>query len=274
MTSFDEEYREICGDDFSEEPPEKEQTNLCSHSEIDERICMLCGCEVEVLDFRPEWTFYGVFDNKLTKDPARCYMVAKSKSNLDKIFSDYKLGSFFTDKIKLQTLERYKEIAGDGTYRGITKRSIVAACLLYVLRENGDHRTSEEIRTLLVLDKKDMSKGRKKYCEVFSNSRGQDNTKPTVLIRRTMKKVGLGSEHYEKIKQLTLVLEDTSHSLTRSTPQAVVSAIIYFYLNLVDSLRGKFCNKSYFKKVGISEITIIKLMKEITTLVNQSLNDA
>lgn len=245
------------------------EKDVCSHTETENGICLTCSCEIKILDFEPEWRFYGSSDNKLSKDPSRCQMMGRAKSNIDKIFVDHGLGKLFSEKIKLMTNIRYKKIAGDGTYRGVTKKSIVAACLLHVLSDNGDFRTSEEIRKLLGLTKKKMHEGINRYYEVFPKQRGRKKTAPSGLVGRTMKNVKLPMEHYQVLFELTKELENTDHDLTRSTPQAVVSSIIYCYITMVPELQS-FSNKTEFSnKVGISEITIGKLVKIISNKIGE-----
>lgn len=269
MTTFDEDCWELFSETQENRSPcanrKKYTTSKCGHLEIVDNICISCGCEIQVLDFKPEWSFYGVFDNKFSRDPSRCSMIKKKESNLDSLFSKYKLDVKFNDKVKNTTLDRYNMVTQNSTHRGIKKKSIVAVCLFYVLKEEGDIRTSEEIRKLFKydIDKKDMSRGRQKYCEVMKEMRSGEITKPSALISGATKEIGLDPKHNIRIQKLTKILENTSSQLTRSSPQSVAAAIIYLYLSLNRRLKERYCNKNFFIRVGVSEVTVKKLIDSI-----------
>jgi transcription initiation factor TFIIIB Brf1 subunit/transcription initiation factor TFIIB len=273
MSIFDEDYWQLfstpgCETQIKRKKQEKEGEE-CQHSEVEDSICMLCGCEIQELDFKPEWSFYGVFDNKFSKDPSRCSMNKKTNNNLDNIFAKYKLDGMFSEKIKRMVCERYNQVTKNNTHRKKKKESIAAACLLYVLKEEGEIRTSEDIRLLLDIDKRDMSKGRQKYCEAIEKTRVSKVIKPSELISKTTKKIELDKRHNRKIIDLTKLLENTNSQLIRSGPPSVAAAVVYFYLSSNRRLKERYCNKDFFEKVKVSEVTVTKLIKSINEVVTR-----
>lgn len=238
----------------------------CKHERVFEEdgisLCQDCGFETSVLSFTPEWHYYGSSDNRNTKDPSRCHKAKGStKGGIDKVFQDAKLE--LPEAIKQETAVRYQKIVNGETMRGKGRKAVVAACLFYVLRNRGDHRTSEEVGRMFGLTKSAMSNGLNEYHAVFEEDR-VSHLKPTDLIRRIMFLTGVGIEHYSNIVKLSKVLENTSVILNHSTVQSVASATVYLYLCVHPKLKERLglTKAKFAEKAGLSDITITKLVKE------------
>lgn len=238
-------------------------------------ICENCGCEIESLDFQPEWRFYGSADNKTTKDPSRCHRTRETtKGGIDKVFQDSRLG-FLNQATRKKAEMKYKEIVGEETVRGKRRKSIVAACLLYTFRDEGDIRTSDEVRKMFCgtngssgLTKQEMSEGLRRYHSVFKGDRTQ-HIKPSHLIKRIMHLTKININHYKYILKIAKCLEGVDSTLNRSSPQSVASAIVYFYLCLNPSLKTELglTKTKFAKEVKLSDITISKLVKKTAEII-------
>lgn len=277
LNAFDEELLELFGDqdsyDFVRSKITEETDEECPHSERSESdgstfVCRMCGCEVEMLDFKPEWRFYGAADNRVSKDPSRCH---RSKENtrggIDKVFQDAKLGHLPLS-IRKKTEQKYKIIVGDETVRGKGRKAIVAACLLFTFRHNGDVRTSDEVRNMFDLSKQEMSDGLTRYLEKFPKDRIED-IKPADLIERVMRLTKVGLEHYKYVLRIAKCLDGVDATLNRSSPQSVASAILYLYICLTPNVREELgLTKTKFARgVGLSEITVSKLVKKAADVI-------
>lgn len=249
----------------------------CKHlsffEELGVGICKDCGSEVELLDFQPEWRFYGGADNRVSKDPSRCH---RSKENtrggIDKVFIDAKQ-THIPLSIKKTTEQKYKDIVGDETVRGRGRKAIVAACLMYTYREESDVRTSDEIRTMFGLTKQEMSSGLSRYHARYPKDRVKV-VKPLDLIRRTMHLTRVGMSHYKNICRIAKCLDKVDVTLNRSSPQAVAAAIVYLYLCLSPDLRESmgFTKSQFADDVKLSDITISKLVKKAASIIDESID--
>lgn len=282
---FDDEFLDFFGDaktykqikKIVEETSTEEECNHEKFSDVDGiNICESCGCEIEKLDFQPEWRFYGAADNKTTKDPSRCHRTRETtKGGIDKVFQDSRLG-YLNQATRKKAEMKYKQIVGDETVRGKRRKSIVAACLLYTFRDEGDIRTSDEVRKMFCgsngsgagLTKQEMSEGLRRYHSIFKEDRTQHIT-PSHLIKRIMYLTKINMSHHKSILKIAKCLEGVDETLNRSSPQSVASAIVYFYLCLNPTLKLELglTKTKFAKDVKLSDITISKLVKKTAEII-------
>lgn len=280
ISAFDDELLDFFGDaetitNIKTQIFDTPVSNDCKHENCFEadglNICKECGCEVDKLDFQPEWRYYGASDNRSSKDPSRCHRSKEStRGGIDKVFQDAKLG-YLPQAIRKKAEQKYKAIVGNETVRGKKRKSIVAACLLYTFRDEGDIRTSDEIRKMFIgagrlrecLTKQEMSDGLRRYLHVFKEDRNQ-YVRPSDLIKRTMHLCKINFSHYKYILRIAKTLEGVDSVLNRSSPQSVASAIVYLYLCLTPELKLalNLTKTRFAKEVDLSDITITKLVKK------------
>jgi transcription initiation factor TFIIIB Brf1 subunit/transcription initiation factor TFIIB len=249
------------------------KTDVCSHKVFFEedgiRLCYDCGQQIQYLDFEAEWRFYGASDNRPSRDPSRCHRSKEStRGGIDKVFVDAKLD--IPQAIKKKTECKYKRIVGNETVRGRGRRSIVAACLLYVYREEGDFRTADEVRKMFNhLSKQEMSDGLSRYHMTFPEDRTK-HARPVDLVRRIMHLTSVDIRHYPTIVTIAKHLENADMTLNHSSPQSVASAVVYLYLCLRPDYKEKLglTKTKFAQKVGLSEITISKLVKRAADVAN------
>lgn len=246
------------------------ELEVCDHAMLVERetttgtdtVCDKCGCEVAILDFKPEWRYYGDSDARSGRDPSRCHRSQEStRGGIDKVFLDAKLN--IQSSIRKGTEKKYKTIVGNETVRGKGRKGIVAACLLFTFRDEGDIKTSDEVRNLFGLTKQEMSDGLTRYYAVFPNDRTRDY-KPVDLVLCTMNRTGVNLSYYKYIIRIARCLEGVDPLLNHSTPQAVAAAIVYLYLCITPELRKElgYTKTKFASKVGLSDITITRLVKK------------
>ncbi len=291
MDTLDEEYLDIFGDEkvykkvlelfdkidkkkcnntkTSVSNGEKETTSptKCLHKNRYENgnglySCKDCGTEVEIYDFEPEWRYYRFSDNGSSKDPSRCHNSSGNNRGLEKLFSDHGIEVHLA--IRAQVEKKYRTVVGKETVRGKGRKSIVAACLFHTFKEFGEFRTSDYVRNLFDLTKKNMSDGLTKYYKAFPNDR-INTTSAEDLIPWVLQLTGVHKEHKEKIKSIAKYLEGTSRLLKRSSPQSVASSIVYFYLCLNPEYKAELglTKNKFSEKALLSDITVGKLVKEI-----------
>lgn len=241
---------------------EAEGELVCDHSEIIEdlgvRICTKCGKEQPILDYSQEWRCYGDLNNT----GVRCsYIGQKQLKSLDKLLDS--LPAQIPESLRRKTEEKYNIVVGNRTMRGAARRSLVAACLLYAMRETGDIRTTDDIRLIFGLTKKSIFSGLTKYYEAFPKDRVKHITAFDILYR-IMIQVGIPLEHYPKILQLMRFTYKCTTSMLHSSPQSISAAITFIYICMNPDLKETLgITKSKFaEKVSLSDITVTKLAKE------------
>lgn len=276
---FDEELLDFFGDQeiydsIRTKIVDQEDFEECDHPTYFQEdglfVCKSCGCEIEKLDFQQEWRYYGSTDSKSSKDLSRCHRTKEdTKGSIDKVFQDAKL-IHIPLAIRKATEDRYKTIVGCGTVRGAGRKSIVAACLMYVLRDEGDIRSCDDIRHLFGLTRQEMSSGLSKYHAVFKEDRTK-SIRPIDLIRRILHLTKIDISHYKPILKIANLLDKVDPILNRSSPQSVASAIVYLYLCLSPDLKEELglTKNKFAKDVSLSDITITKLVKRITVILGE-----
>lgn len=265
--------RDLFNDVVEEGTMEPEE---CTHSETFQQdngtyVCMQCGLEIEFLDFDKEWVSYGE-----SNDMVRCHRSKEnSKGSLDTLFSSSDKLSAFPEAYKKQCENKYVTVVNGDTVRGGQRKAIAAACMLHVCRDNGDIRTTDEMRSLFGLRKSQMSDGMTRYLEKFREDRLK-HIKPCDLIFRTAKKVDVRLlSHCPAMVRLAKKLEGRSILLIRSTPQLVASTIVYLYICSHPNLKKELSvsKSSFIAKVGPSDMTFTRLVKDATRIVDDLLDE-
>ena len=228
-------------------------------------ICRDCKEELNQLDFKQEWTYYGQSDNRSSKDPSRCHKTKTNQTGIRNVFKDKQIHA---SAMMLDIMEnKYKEIVNKTSVsRGVGRNSIIAAILFYTYQEFGEFRTAQYIRSKFTdLKQTHMSSGIAKYLEVFPEARNINIT-AEILIPWFMKRINIDQSHHSNILYINNYIKNTSKIINRSNPQSIAAAVIYFYLCINSEYREELGikRKSFAEKTDLSDITITKLVREIS----------
>jgi len=264
-------YCTDCGVSFRDVSRIRDKSSLeCLHENIYEDdnglyICRDCNSEIEVLDFEPEWRYYGSADNRSAKNPERCHRSRSSGRGIRKVFEEHQIDAPYA--IVAQVESKYEKVVGEDTVRGKGRKAIIAACLFHAYTEFGEYRTTDYVRNLFKLTKKQMSGGLTRYYRAFPEARTL-HTRPENLLRWILTLTGVNQDHYRKIVQISRYLENSSRLLKRSSPQSVASAIVYFYLCLNPEYKSQLglTKNRFAERALLSDITVTKLVKEAATI--------
>ena len=231
-----------------------------------EEVCVTCGCVVEDIDFSPDWRYY---DSRSGVSTARCHQSRSTAKTIDNIVE----GLCLPAAVKAATEQKYRHIVGDQTFRGNTRKAIVAACLMFVYREMDDIRTQRDIQRLFDLSQKDMSTGLKQYYVVFPEARTQEVT-AVQLLKRILLDTGLPlRDHLRRVQTIARLTERTSATLERSSPQNVAAAIVYQYLRMYPAVARQYgldTPTAFATAVDLSDITVIRLAAEVETVLKRA----
>lgn len=248
----------------------------CQHEETiindNKEICAIC-CEIvstnEILDQNN--SFYGLSETKYNLDPSRCH---KRKTGERNIFKDVeKLDFNYPESIIEKANDKYQIIIKDNIYRGAKRKSIIVACIYYSYIDLDIHQTVDSICENFKIQKKNIKEGFSKFLECFPDYSNKYVSCKN-LINNTMIQTHVEFSHIGKIQQICDTVNGKHQVLNRSSPQSVAAAVVYVYLCQNPEYKNKlgFSNKKKFAtEVGLSEITITKLAKEIANIIQPSL---
>ena len=259
-------YCRDCGDNISQ----IYSNDPCTHEKIYENddgthICRACNKEIEVFTRNAEWRYYDQAGS--AADPTRCHHAQVKTKSLEKSFSalNINIPLFYRKQIE----QDYESFANGKTYRGTTRRAMIAICLFHAYARMGQYRTTDYICKMFQINRRDMSKRFRVYHERFPESRNVQ-IDPEHLVDWIFSLTGIDSKHRDNIIRILGYIKNTSKMINRSTPQSVANAAIYYYLCLCPTYKESLgLDKTTFaEKVFLSEITITTLVKEIERVTN------
>lgn len=240
----------------------------CRHADCNEEggivTCLNCGKELEKNIFHDkEWRYYGQSDNKKTSDPNRVTLRKIPDKN---IFQDVE-NMGFSDKIVASANQLYLSVTKDQIFRGSSRKAIIFACIFKVYLMNGIAQTHESLIKLFDLDKKVGLKGLK-YVNLNLSKDSMIHTTfitPVHLIENIMDKFNATDEQKKEVTELYYRIKNRSSKINRSRPQSVSAGLIWFWI----CMKGLEIHiKEFAQKTGLSELTITKISKEISSILN------
>ena len=174
----------------------------------------------------------------------------------------------FSDKIILEANKLYETVTKGKIYRGNSKKAIIFACIFQSYKLQGNPQSCEQLIKIFNLDKKIGLKGLK---HVNLNAPKNMNIRtsyitPINLINEIMIKFHSSKEQIQEVVDLYSKIKNRSSILNRSRPQSVAAGLVRYYILLKD----KGITMSDFReKVQLSELTINRIVKEITRILNE-----
>lgn len=233
-------------------------TNItCPHKDVISEhgvsSCIACGMEItKITDWMDDLQDIKTIDNQQ-------YCVRKLKTR-----------SIYDDIQYLNISQHIKDIANEiylsiceNTRRGVTRKGIIFGCIFHAYKMDKNPQTHEKLIEEFKIKKKDALNGLKfihKNAPKDSKVRHYYINVEHIIIE-FMTKFGASAENKKQIIELYSQIKNTTSMLSRSRPQSVASAIIYYYMTEV--LKKNMNMKDYIEIVGLSELTIQKISKEI-----------
>lgn len=232
-------------------------------------FCMDCGEEIEKIT--GEWKYH---DSKHSADPNRCQIRRVDDRN---IYKDVE-GMGFSDKVVSIANQIYLDTTkcikidknGDkiemfNIYRGKSRKSIVFGCVFNAYKLLGDPQTYESLIKVFKIDKKSALSGLK-FINMNAPKKSPVRTTyitPVNLVEDIMNKFSASIEQKKEVVDLYHNIKNKSSKLNRSRPQSVASGLVYYWIQKT----GKDITiKEFIDKVDLSELTILKIVKEIESV--------
>jgi len=270
-------------------------------------VCQDCGIQYNnIIDSSQEWRYYGSSDNK-SSDPSRCGVPTNdllpnnsmgsiicldtkestrmrrmrqihswnSSGYMDTTFNknsrdmeSIALNSGISPCIIEEAKHMYKKLAFHKYKKKAKKEGIQAACIQCACKINNVPRDSNEMALMFNISKKDMSKGRKQFEEMWSiiNQENQDNLftelKPcnsVNFLQRRTRELKLPNEIKDLCEEVCNFVEKEDF-LIKHVPLSRTAGCIYFTCEFLKVSINKnditnICSKS--------EVTINKCYKKL-----------
>lgn len=224
-------------------------------------ICSDCGIVVsEKLNYEKEWMYYDR-NNSKSSDPSRC-KIEKAKDKT--IYQDVQ-NMNFSDHIKDIANDLYIQVCNGKTHRGAFRKSIVFATIFQAYKIDNNPKSCESLIEIFGISRKNALRGLKHVNEhAPKNSPIRTlHITPEHLIEEFLKKFSVSNEKRLEILTLYSRVKNRSSILNRSRPQSIGASVVWYWLKLN---KTPLCLKEFVKKVGLSELTVTKLAKEIARL--------
>lgn len=239
----------------------------CPHIDIIEEdkvtICLSCGEEIHRnIEYDKEWRYYGSGDNKHHTDPNRCQSRKLDSKNIFKDVSN--MG--FNDKIVNKANEIYEQVTDDKIYRGNSRKAIIFACIFHAYKILEQPKSCSSLIKAFELSKKNGLYGLR---HVHVNAPKDSEVRivyitPKDLILEIMSNYDATQEQKDDIVKIYDCIKNRSIMLNRSRPQSIAAGLTYYYILKTNR---KIDLIDFKKKVDLSELTILKIVKEIQRLI-------
>ena len=265
---FDDALKEYENKNNSIIPEIKEtkETKICEHSNISEEgsfiSCTDCGIEMDKSIYQEkEWRYYGQSDNKRTSDPNRVHLRKMEERN---IFKDVE-NMGFSDKVIYLANQLYLQVTNGQIFRGNSRKSLIFAVIFHSYKLNNIPQTHEKLLATFEISRKSALRGIK-YVNLNTPKDSNIHTTyitPLNLVEEIMDKFSATDAHKAEVYDLYNKIKNKSSKINRSRPQSVASGIVFAWIcmkNLDISI------KEFAKKTELSELTIIKIAKEISEI--------
>ncbi len=238
--------------------------NTCFHenviSEKGVSVCVDCGEEIHnKISHDKEWRYYGQSDTKHVSDPNR---VQLRKIEERSIFRDVEnLG--FSESIIAKANKIYSDVTQGKIFRGNSRKAIVFACVFHAYKMSGKPQSHDRLIQIFNLNRKTGLRGLK-YVNLNAPKESKIRTTYITaknLIDEIMEKFSATKDQTNEVMELYEKVKNKSSRLNRCRPSSLASSLVYYWI----CIKGKEITvKDFAKKVVLSELTINKIAKEIS----------
>lgn len=238
----------------------------CKHTNIIEKkntkLCEDCGEEINTfISHDKEWRYYGKFDNKNSFDPNR----VQSRKNDDKnIYKDVE-NMGFSDKIVNIANDLYHQVTKGKIKRGNSRKAIIFACIFQSFKLYGTPQTHERLIKTFNLNRKSGLQGLKHVALNAPKTSNIHTTHitPVHLVKDIMDKFYASDKHINEVIKIYNEIKNKDTTLNRARPLSTASAVVFYWIQLNNK---DVSIKEFVKKVPLSELTIIRIVKIINDI--------
>jgi len=263
--------------------------------------CSICGIYQNKTLSQDVERYYGELDNK-SSNPERLGMptnVLLPESSLGSLISMNSSISFkkmiqyniwnsmpykersqlkvFTEiasKAKLQGIPKiiveqaktyYKVISENSIHRGSNRSGLIAACMYMACQKENVPRSTKEVASLFKINIQDMTKGCKKFKEIFRLNNIEivkiNSSNPLDYIDRFCSNLQLSDDIKYVCEFVAIKSLSSQHNIVEdNTSPSIAAGTIFLVVNLLNYLITK---KNVAQACKISEVTISKCYKKL-----------
>jgi len=259
-----EDALEACDDnDFenpvlviSSSPDDVECLHLDSVQDKNIIVCVSCGkCIQRLYNQHREWKSQ---QTRATTDEKN-------------IFKDVESIQFSEHVVQIAN-SLYIQVTHEKIYRGNARKGIISACIFHAFKIIGKPQIYKKIIKLFNINKKIGLKGLK-FVSVNAPKNSiifKTQITPLTYIEYYMEELHANDQDIRCVKELYARIEAfQSLKLNRSRPQSIASGIVYYWL--LEENR-KITLKTFAKIAELSELTIVKIQKDVKEMLQPSNN--
>lgn len=241
----------------------------CKHEHSDTSpegmvVCFDCGLELSLsIDHSPEWRYYKENDNKHSADPSRCCLRKYEEKSIYRDVEGFNIPPKIVDKAN----ESYGFITEDSILRGNSRKGLIFACIYYAYEDNGERKSQDEMKVFFNINKKILSSGMKMFN--LKIKRKPIYTTPLDFISKIMDKFESSPKHTQFVIKLFDKIKSQSSFINRSNPDSIAAALCYFFFK---HIKYPISLNDFSKRVGLSDITVHKISKKISELIQAAIS--
>lgn len=234
----------------------------CSHESIfndkHTSLCASCGEVIsKTISQERDWYF------KSGSNPSRTQLRTIDDRTIYKDVENLK----FSDHVVHIANNIYQGVTEQKVYRGNARRAIISACIFHAYKIIGEPQIYKNLIKTFNLNRKIGLKGLKhvsihapKGSPIYTNY-----ITPRTFICYFMEKLQASEETKLRVNELYATIEDRSNKLMRSRPQSIAAGLVYYWTK---SQGIDIPLKSFSHMSDLSELTIIKIEKEIASIID------
>ena len=253
-------FQEVLSEIEQEKTKQTKQT--CKHidtiNDNNVNICRDCGEEIIRDDISQNFDKFIKTNNK---NSGIRHNVRKVEEKT--IYKDIE-NMGFHEKIVQIANDMYFSITNGQIYRNDARKSIIFACVFSAYKIIGTPQTCDTLREVFKIDRKVAIKGLKFISKFQTNI---PSITPSQFVGEIMDKFDATQEQKDEVICLYDKIKNRSSILNRSRPTSISSSLVYYYICMK---KKRITLKEFSKKVNLSELTIIKIVKEIEKILNKN----
>ena len=229
-------------------------------------MCNECGVEIrKSISNDKEWRYFNNGDSGRSSDPSR---VCVRKIDDKNIYKDVE-GLGFSDKITIKANTIYTQVTNSKIFRGNSRKSIVFACIFHAYKMEGNPQSHDKLIEIFKITRKSGLKGIK-HVNLNSTKETRINMThitPEHLLKNILDKFKATDDQHNEVLELYGNVKNRSSKLNRSRQQSIASGVSYYWI--IQKKIG-ITIKEFASIVNLSEITISKMVKEISLVLSNA----
>lgn len=224
-------------------------------------MCTQCGVEISDDDDKSDCS---IAKQHRAAENDHCY----SRQLKDKsIYADVQ-NIDIGENIKDLANEIYIETCKNKVHRGTRRKAIVFAAVFHAYKLVNKPHSCESLIKVFNIRRKDALKGLKFINENLSKQSLIRTVyiTPEHLIYEFLENFHISADKTHEIIKLYRSIQNRSSLLNRSRPQSVASGVIWYWLSTNNYTHIYI--KDFVSKVGLSELTVLKISREVSKLIH------